>query len=271
MYSFTDDCLIGIKKIDNEHRHLFEIVNSAFRILQSEGISNKHTQLERIINELKIYSNTHFAHEEEYMESINDPELEIQKKQHLLFCKKIEELDIDRKNCKDEQEQQEMVKDMLAYLTRWLYHHILSSDIMIGKIKAVHEEGNPCEFTEKYLTGIDLIDSEHKILFEIMDDARKVINAEFLHDKYDEIVAIINQLRDYTKKHFRDEEEYMESINYKGLATQKLAHEAFIDKLSEINMDEVDDNQQEYLEDLMKYLVGWLINHILKMDKLIGK
>jgi hemerythrin len=33
----------------------------------------------------------------------------------------------------------------------------------------------------------------------------------------------------------------------------------------------MDDNQQEYLEELVEFLVEWLINHIQKMDKKIPK
>ena len=67
----------------------------------------------------------------------------------------------------------------------------------------------------------------------------------------------------------QDEEEYMEKIGYEGLAAQKLAHESFVDRLTGINMEEVDDGQQEYLFELIDYLLEWLKNHILKMDKQI--
>ena len=69
--------------------------------------------------------------------------------------------------------------------------------------------------------------------------------------------------------HFQDEERYMESIAYDGLALQRVAHTAFVDRINEINLDDVDDHQKEYLEELIDFLLAWLINHILKMDKLI--
>lgn len=124
-------------------------------------------------------------------------------------------------------------------------------------------------FTDQYRTGIGLIDEEHRRLFEIIRQTNDVIEAQFLHDKYDEIVQILKELKDYTILHFRDEEEYMERIGYEGIAMQRAAHTAFVDRLNEINLDDVDDNQKEYLEEILSFLLGWLTNHILKMDKKI--
>ncbi len=63
----------------------------------------------------------------------------------------------------------------------------------------------------------------------------------------------------------------MENIHYPGLHAQRIAHQAFVSKLEEIDLEQVDDHQQEYLEELMEFLFGWLSNHILKSDKLIGE
>lgn len=36
MFAFTDDCKIGIEKIDEEHRYLFEILNSAYLLVTTD-------------------------------------------------------------------------------------------------------------------------------------------------------------------------------------------------------------------------------------------
>ena len=77
--------------------------------------------------------------------------------------------------------------------------------------------------------------------------------------------------RDYTIKHFGDEEEYMEKIGYSGLEAQKVAHQAFVDRLNEVNLEAVDGDQEGYLRELIEFLLGWLANHILKMDKDVYK
>ena len=52
-------------------------------------------------------------------------------------------------------------------------------------------------------------------------------------------MLILNELKEYTKEHFADEQEYMEAIHYEGLSAQKRAHEAFIDKLENIDLNQI--------------------------------
>ena len=91
------------------------------------------------------------------------------------------------------------------------------------------------EMKSEYYTGIELIDEEHKQLFTYADEAYELLHEEFTPDKYDNISHILEELREYTKKHFADEEAYMESIQYKRLFTQKIQHQEFITKLDELN------------------------------------
>lgn len=122
---------------------------------------------------------------------------------------------------------------------------------------------------DEFLTGITLIDDEHRELFRIAQSALDLYQDDFVVDKYDNIVAILKELRDYTIKHFADEEAYMESINYKKLFTQKIEHNAFVEKLNELDFDTIDENQDSAILDLLNFLNDWLVNHILEKDKLI--
>lgn len=61
----------------------------------------------------------------------------------------------------------------------------------------------------------------------------------------------------------------MERIQYDGLPAQKRAHASFIERLENIDMDAVDGDPKVYLESLIEFLLGWLINHILYTDKKI--
>ncbi|WP_353652566.1 hemerythrin family protein [Eubacterium sp. AF22-9] len=139
-----------------------------------------------------------------------------------------------------------------------------------------------------------MIDEEHKQLFKYADEAYELLHDEFTPDKYDRINIILENLRNYTVKHFSDEdriniilenlrnytvkhfsdeEQYMESINYKKIFTQKVQHQEFIHKLDEFmehHNDEVED-QDEQIMGILKYLTEWLVNHILYVDGQIPK
>lgn len=268
MYYFTDDCLIGVEQIDEEHRGLFNLIGEVRELLENEIIDDKYDRICMMLGRLEDYAEEHFRHEEEYMEEINHPELELQKEQHMEFCEKISEIDA----IVGGHDQQEILTDILTYLIRWLYRHIIGSDLLIGKLMTLDEwKKSPFGFSDEYLTGIEIIDEEHKELFRIIEEVHEVIADDVRWDKYDEIVRLLDELRTYTKVHFKDEEEYMESIQYEGIEAQKVAHELFANRLDEMDLNEIDEHQTETLEELIAFLLEWLVTHILQMDKRIGR
>ncbi len=269
-FEFTQDCITDIETIDDEHRNLFALLSKAYNMACTDYHSDYYQELKNILEELDFYAETHFAHEEEYMVQIRDPELIRQRSQHAFFRDKVREYEF--VNIDNEEEQQRVLTELVRFLAKWLYRHILSSDILIGKLPPLEEwmvRENPCEFTDEYLTGIELVDAEHKELFRIVDKANQLVKNFDSLSGYDSIMQILNELKEYTKEHFADEEEYMEGIQYEGLSAQKRAHEAFVDKLENISLDQIDANPQENLQELLEFLLGWLINHILYTDKKI--
>ncbi|HWT26630.1 MAG TPA: hemerythrin family protein [Mobilitalea sp.] len=126
-------------------------------------------------------------------------------------------------------------------------------------------------FKDEYRTGIEVIDKEHERLFEIADKAYETLINDFIPDKYDYIIEIFNELKDYAATHFRHEEEYMASIRYKKLFTQKAEHGDFIEKIGEYDLNEIDENQKDVLFELLDFLGNWLVHHIIENDKLIGQ
>ncbi len=127
------------------------------------------------------------------------------------------------------------------------------------------------EMKEEYYTGIDFVDQEHAKLFSIANDAYELLMNDFIPDKYDYILNVIQELKDYTKYHFQHEEEYMISIGYKRLLSQKVDHADFIEKLENIDTSSIDEKQKDVLLELLDFLNSWLIGHIYKRDKLIAQ
>lgn len=127
------------------------------------------------------------------------------------------------------------------------------------------------EMKAEYYTGIGFVDEEHKKLFEIANTIYELLIDEFIPDKYDYIMEVINELKDYAKYHFDHEEEYMRKIKFRRFLSHKVAHDGFIEKISEYNADIVDENQKDSLLELLEFLTTWLVEHILMQDKLYAE
>lgn len=140
MYEFTQDCLTGIAQIDEEHRKLFSLINEAVELPKE---ARTPQTVKNILEHLSDYAVNHFAHEEAYMEAQNDPELPLQKKEHQAFADHVKLLE---KQPLTGENASAMLDEILTYLVRWLYRHILSSDMMIGKM----QKEDPFVFTAKY-------------------------------------------------------------------------------------------------------------------------
>ena len=54
MYQFTEDCMVGITQIDEEHRRLFEMINETQKLLQE-----KHGSVASAKNLVKKLKNMH--------------------------------------------------------------------------------------------------------------------------------------------------------------------------------------------------------------------
>ncbi|MGE5543968.1 MAG: bacteriohemerythrin [Bacillota bacterium] len=125
------------------------------------------------------------------------------------------------------------------------------------------------QWRDEFALGVPAIDEQHKKLFEIANRAYSVLKNELLVDKYDQIVDIFDELKDYTVYHFGYEENYMKSIGYRRFLSHKVQHDDFIQKINEADLDKIDENQEKYLIDTLEFVVDWIEKHILGVDKRI--
>lgn len=125
------------------------------------------------------------------------------------------------------------------------------------------------KWKDSYELGVGNIDDQHVKLFEIADRAYNLLINDFVTDKYDKIIEILGELKEYTVFHFNSEEEYMLSIGYKKFLSHKVEHENFIKEINNINLDKIDINQDQSVKEILEFVVDWIDKHILNQDKLI--
>jgi hemerythrin len=122
---------------------------------------------------------------------------------------------------------------------------------------------------EDYRLGVDLIDKQHQRLFQIAEDIYRLLKSDLYTDKYNKILRHISELRDYTIFHFNSEEEYMKQIGYRKFLSHKVEHDDFINKINNIDLNSIDENQDAYISELLDFVIKWIDEHILQRDKQI--
>ncbi|WP_105614075.1 bacteriohemerythrin [Vallitalea okinawensis] len=119
---------------------------------------------------------------------------------------------------------------------------------------------------EKYVLGIDEIDEQHGELVSIGNKLLSLLELDDSIDRYDDIVEILNELREYTRYHFEREEELFGELDYPNKDVHIMEHEFFMKKVDKFFDKDIDENQKENLKELTNFVMGWVLHHILNTD-----
>lgn len=127
---------------------------------------------------------------------------------------------------------------------------------------------DPIVWNDSYITGVAEIDDQHRILVNTFNAA----NAELLVNYSAQLLEQISyDLLSYALYHFETEEKLMQEYGYgeqktedANLHTQQ--HRSFSAKVVAVR-DGIKAGNLISREDLLSFLNGWLIQHILNTDK----
>ncbi len=111
---------VDIRKIDDEHKKLIEILN---KISDAVKTAQDDAKIEKCIDDLVDYTIYHFKTEEELMSAHFYPDFEKHKAQHDKFTRNI----LEYKQLYSQVKQYSASK-VLEYLKNWIITHILASD-----------------------------------------------------------------------------------------------------------------------------------------------
>lgn len=119
---WSDDYLVHVRVIDNDHKALFEIVNSLHDSVTTNACT---TQISSTLKALQDYVAQHFAREELYMKEAGYPNFEGHVTKHNNLKGTVQGL-IDFYNTDPSKVDTDK---LLSFLRDWLINHILKSDM----------------------------------------------------------------------------------------------------------------------------------------------
>lgn len=116
-------------------------------------------------------------------------------------------------------------------------------------------------WSDDLLIGDEKVDSQHKYLIEL------IANIPESTSRRDD--ALLSEALQYAAKHFSDEEAYMARIKYPDFNAHRKKHK----KLRRVLLayKKAYDNGEKDLYSLKQFMLRWVRDHIMDVDKKIGE
>lgn len=118
---WIDTFSVGIEEMDLQHKKLIEIINE---LIEHQDVNSDSEVISHTLTKMTDYIKYHFTYEEEYLKSIDYPQLVSHELEHLDFIEKTTNFCIGTLNV-----EKNISEDILKFLKEWLIDHILKSDM----------------------------------------------------------------------------------------------------------------------------------------------
>ena len=127
---WDETCRVGVKELDDQHKHLFKICNDLIRTVVEKRVSEAGPET---IQQLKDYAELHFRREEELLQQAGYADAREHRLEHnrlmndlLLFKSEYIAGDLD-------------VSRVSEFLIEWILHHVKGTDRQY--IDQLHSKG----------------------------------------------------------------------------------------------------------------------------------
>ncbi len=117
--------------------------------------------------------------------------------------------------------------------------------------------------SENLSVKIKSIDDQHSKLFDLINDFYDNIKNR---SNVENILGLINGMKEYTQSHFKTEENFMLQLNYPYYDAHKNEHDIFISKITTVE-DKIRSGKLVVSFEITGFLRDWLKNHIQVTDK----
>ena len=254
---------IGNLKIDQEHQKLFAIARKTLSVIKLNNDEQEIGKIKELITELFTYVGTHFSNEQKYMKEVKYPELE----NHILLHKNLLDMLTNLISQLNTMELKEIEKSLYSFIEEYFIRHIILEDKKISLWNCSLEDlKSHSGWKDIYSVNNEIIDKEHKELFNIAQEAFAYVEEK---DKTKKIKEIVTDLYDYMKTHFSHEEKFMQDINYPKSEEHKKLHREIILKINEFVKQLPTMNISDFEKELAKIIDISLVHHIIQEDRKI--
>ncbi len=117
------------------------------------------------------------------------------------------------------------------------------------------------EWTPKMSVGIEIIDSDHKKLFALVNRVGELIDG----GDRPNLLKSLDELLDYTRYHFQREEQLMRDAGYPGYDAHARIHHDVTAKVAQW-IEDLRSGKARPDQAVLDFLVNWLVNHVLRED-----
>jgi len=123
-------------------------------------------------------------------------------------------------------------------------------------------------WSEMFEIGVPDIDAQHRQLLDIINHFHGALKSG---ESPNHVFATLNALIRYTQAHFAGEEAIMEQSSYPAekVEQHKKIHEQLVTDIFNLQ-EQLAGNSKSIVHDIETFLNGWLIQHILLVDKRLG-
>lgn len=122
------------------------------------------------------------------------------------------------------------------------------------------------EWSDRFSVGIKEMDQQHKKLIDLINCLH---DQKLAHNAQEGLSKIFNELMDYTKTHFKREEELMKLYEYPGYTIHKNEHFDLVQQVLDMRR-KYHSSKIDIATDVAILLSDWLAEHILIEDKKYG-
>ena len=254
---------IGNLKIDQEHQKLFSIARKTLSVVKLNNDEQEIGKIKELITELFTYVGTHFSNEQKYMKEVKYPELE----NHILLHKNLLDMLTNLISKLNSMNLKEIEQSLYSFIEEYFIRHIILEDKKINLWNCSLEDlKSHSGWKDIYSVNNEIIDKEHKELFNIAQEAFAYVEEK---DKTKKIKEIVTDLYDYMKTHFSHEEKFMQDINYPKSEEHKKLHREIILKINEFVKQLPTMNISDFEKELAKIIDISLVHHIIQEDRKI--